>query len=124
MAEVRSRLWLEPLVEDLCEEYNLENPLKDSDFRDGSVVTESDDSEDYELVPPQVEEDEDFTTDSEASLADEEDSENEARPHAISFLEHLWYVTHLWYVYDTYHSSSIGMLDLDDSFFFLCIRNI
>lgn len=103
MAEVRSRPWLEPLVEDLCEEYNLENPLKDSGSRDGSVVTESDDSEDYEPVPPRVEEDEDFTTDSEASLADDEDSDDEARPHAISFLEHLWCVMHLWCICNTHH---------------------
>lgn len=88
--EVWSRPWLEPLVEYLCEEYNLENPLKDSDSQDSSVVTESDDSEDYERVPRSRNNYEDFANDLEASAVDDEVIDDGARPLAISFLEHLW----------------------------------
>jgi hypothetical protein len=88
-AEVRSRPWLEPLVEHLCEEHNLENPLKDSGSQESSVASESSDSDDYEQVSCSTEDD-DWST--EGGQSDESDSGEDARPDAIAFLTDLWYV--------------------------------
>jgi hypothetical protein len=89
---IRLRAWLEPLVGHLCEEYNLENPLEDGS-QASSIVTESDDSYDYEPIPQSG--GNDRNTDSEGSEADYSERDEDTRPDAIAFLEYLWHVMHL-----------------------------
>lgn len=87
--DIRSRPWFEPLVEHLCEVYHLENPLEDGGSESGSILSESDDSDDYEPVPRSRDVDE---TGSEDSHAGDSENHRDARRDAISFLEDLWYV--------------------------------
>jgi hypothetical protein len=89
MDQIRSRPWLEPLVEHLCEKHNLENPLKDDDSDACSVLTESSDSDDYESVPRSPV---DSDSSSQGNMSSH-DSDRRSRSHAINLLEYLW-----WYV--------------------------